>query len=135
MNPELQLLLERINQLEIRFNKLDRSDRFELQKNLSFIRGRIKGGIYAGQVSSGGVATDLPTGWTSATSATGVYTVTHNLGDTKYAVVVQAFKSAVNRNVFATVTAQTSTSFSVNTLLSDTPTDSDTAFFFILMRT
>lgn len=42
---------------------------------------------YAGYVGSdGSTGNDLPTGWTAAQDATGLYTVTHNLGSTDYFV-------------------------------------------------
>jgi len=46
-------------------------------------------GSFAGAVASTGTAQTLPKGWTSAKSATGVYTITHNLNltTTEYAVV------------------------------------------------
>jgi hypothetical protein len=42
-----------------------------------FVKGKA---IYTGSVSSSGTADGLPTGWTSAKTATGRYEVTHNTG-------------------------------------------------------
>ena len=72
--------------------------------------------IYAGYLSSG-VAVFLPAGWTSVKNGAGNYTVTHNLGTTRYAVVA----TSVNGDpadfgtfpIFITVTA---TNFRLNTL-------------------
>lgn len=44
---------------------------------------------YFGHVDNAGTAVILPTGWTSSVSL-GLYTVTHNLGVSNYAVVVAA---------------------------------------------
>lgn len=45
---------------------------------------------YGGKVSSVGAALLLPTGWTSAfNGGTNVYTVTHNLNNASYAVIIQ----------------------------------------------
>ncbi len=47
-------------------------------------------GIYPGRLASGGSATRLPAGWSSAATSTGNYRVTHNLGTTNYAAVATA---------------------------------------------
>lgn len=44
--------------------------------------------VYSGYINSNGTAgTPFPTGWSVAHTATGKYTVTHNLGNTNYVVV------------------------------------------------
>jgi len=42
---------------------------------------------YAGAITSSGTSTFLPSGWTVAHTTTGVYTVTHNLGNANYGIV------------------------------------------------
>lgn len=46
------------------------------------------GGTYAGIVAGDGTGTLLPDGWTSTRTATGEYTVTHNLGHQNYSVAL-----------------------------------------------
>lgn len=43
---------------------------------------------YAGRVADTGAAILLPKGWSSVQNGTGDYTVTHNLGNTNYSVVI-----------------------------------------------
>lgn len=46
---------------------------------------------YGGHVASGGTATHLPSGWTSAKTGTGQYTVTHNLGSANYSAIAMSY--------------------------------------------
>jgi hypothetical protein len=46
--------------------------------------------VYGGYVYAAGTALLLPAGWTSAKTSTGAYTVTHNLGTTRYSIVATA---------------------------------------------
>jgi hypothetical protein len=50
------------------------------------------GGCYVGHVASGGSAgTPFPSGWSVAHTSTGVYTITHDLGDTNYEVAITPY--------------------------------------------
>lgn len=52
-----------------------------------YVDGRIASivGTYGGKVNSNGTSAGLPTGWSSTSTGTGQYQVTHNLGTTSYA--------------------------------------------------
>lgn len=43
---------------------------------------------YAGEVASDGSTVLLPPGWSAVKDSTGTYTITHNIGDTRYAIVL-----------------------------------------------
>jgi hypothetical protein len=50
------------------------------------------GGSYVGHVAFGGSAgTPFPSGWSVAHTSTGVYTITHDLGDTDYEVAITCY--------------------------------------------
>jgi hypothetical protein len=50
------------------------------------------GGSYVGHVAFGGSAgTPFPSGWSVAHTSTGVYTITHDLGDTDYEVAITPY--------------------------------------------
>lgn len=49
--------------------------------------------IYWGLINTDGTAISLPTGWSSSSSGTGIYTVTHNLGATgNYAINITPYQ-------------------------------------------
>ncbi len=76
------------------------------------------GVTYAGIVTgfAGGIApaTNLPTGWSSGSSGTGIYTVTHNLGTTNYSIVATTYK-ILSFFGLCYITAHDANSFSVET--------------------
>ena len=82
---------------------------------------------FSGTVDSTGAAISLPSGWSSSKSATGTYTITHNLGTTAYTVV--ATPESTRR--FADALRDTNT---MNFYLYNSTSDSlaDTQFGFIL---
>ncbi len=88
--------------------------------------------VFHGFVNSDGTAgTPFPSGWSSAHTATGRYTITHDLGSTGYSVVATAQASTV-KNI--TIESRGSDSFIVRIAnLSDTLEDNN--FMFILCRT
>lgn len=87
-----------------------------------------KSGSYGGRVAADGTAISLPTGWSSAKTGTGQYTVTHNLGHTVYAVALTSLDNnlstvnlkAINNNTFTLIT------------WNNTPTNTDLPFSFVL---
>lgn len=56
-------------------------------------------GIYVGYVAANGTAVRLPAGWSSASGATGIYTITHNLGSTSYAIFTNSLDAHVTMRV------------------------------------
>lgn len=88
------------------------------------------GTSFGGNVASGGTATSLPSGWTSAKTGTGAYTVTHNLGSTDYGVSITS--SGGQFGVFA-VYAINSNSFDCSTV-SLAASLADCAFSFVLTQ-
>lgn len=82
---------------------------------------------FAGSITSGGAGTILPKGWTSAKTATGKYTVTHNLGHTSYAVVI----GGVGIGFWALENAPTANTFDYM-FLETSGVAGDRAAFFIL---
>ena len=84
--------------------------------------------VYAGRVADDGSAVNLPSGWTSAKTGTGQYTVTHNLGTTAYGVAGLSTSanqatinlSAINANDFRVIT------------WNNTPTNTDLPWAFVL---
>jgi len=65
---------------------------------------------YAGVVNADGTAARLPVGWSSARNSTGNYTVTHNLGDSIYVVVLTPYSG--NRHI-PYVSARANNTFTV----------------------
>lgn len=129
--PTLQQLEQELQQLKAALAALSVPGRHYFVNDVQIGAGkRLIGAIFGGSVSSAGVATNLPLGWTSSKTATGNYTITHNLNTTAYAVTITAFAAASPFKV-ANVLTQTSTTFTVDTTLAGADTDS--AFYFILM--
>ena len=130
--------MEPFEELTIRIENLEKTlkqfifpDKYLFPRNIELGVGKkITNFIYGGSVTSAGVATALPVGWTSAKTATGTYVVTHNLATVNYAVAVTPFATS-NAFKVANILAQTATAFTVDTTLSGVDTDS--AFFFILI--
>lgn len=87
-------------------------------------------GIYHGRVNSAGTAIRLPSGWTSSRTATGAYTVTHNLGTTAYTPMI----SVTDVSGVIAVVAATSTTIQVLTSLRSTGADTDAPFAFSIVR-
>lgn len=87
--------------------------------------------IFYGYVNDDGTeGNPMPSSFSSSTSATGVYTVTHNLGtSTGYAVVATALKSTLARS--AKIGTRSSNSFVVR-IFDDTGALQDSDFMFIL---
>lgn len=94
---------------------------------------RILGAIYAGEITSAGVAVMLPVGWTSAKDSTGRYTITHNLDTVAYAVTASPFITAVtaDRDTTVDVSARAANSFQINSY--SRGVEADAACFFMLM--
>jgi hypothetical protein len=63
--------------------------------------------LYAGRVTSSTTSSTLPAGWSASTSATGVYTITHNLGlaSSQYAVVLTVHYSTGVYQIVARTTS------------------------------
>lgn len=76
------------------------------------INGRQAIGIFDGSVTVTGTSVFLPSGWTVSLGSTGVFTVTHNLGNANYIVVALANtanswlvqRAVISANSFAVVT-------------------------------
>lgn len=77
---------------------------------------------YGGTVASTGSALFLPTGWSSTKTGTGAYTVTHNLNNTNYAVVLTASGGVLSIGVVYTINSNnfTLSFFSSGASLQDT---------------
>lgn len=85
--------------------------------------------MYAGLVTStGDEGTPFQSGWTSSTTGTGFYVITHNLGHTNYVPIVFPYSSQVRS---ANVTSLGTTSFTVN-IKNSGGTDTDNAFYFMV---
>lgn len=91
---------------------------------------------YVGSVTSSGTSTFLPSGWTVAHTSTGVYTITHNLGTTNYAVNVTGTGSFSYANVPGITNIGSNTcQITIGTIQvggSVTPTDNSFNFILIL---
>jgi hypothetical protein len=90
------------------------------------------GKIYSGRVAAAGTAIKLPSGWSSTKTATGKYTITHNLGTTNYTIV------AIANNRFATWEAIATNTFTIYIYGHDNVSGDmlfqDAAFHFILIK-
>lgn len=49
---------------------------------------------YIGAIQSNVAGTPFPTGWSVVNNSTGIYTITHNLGNTTYVVIASGLGSA-----------------------------------------
>jgi len=86
-----------------------------------------------GYVNSNGTAgTPFPSGWSVALTATGRYTVTHNLGTTNYVVLAIAADAAAVK--YCTIESRSTNSFIVR-IANVTPALEDNAFMFVLFQT
>jgi hypothetical protein len=85
----------------------------------------------SGRLGSDGTGVNLPRGWSSAKAGTGVYTVTHNLGTTDYAVIATCNSSNADLVQRVTVAAD---SFSIVTVAA-AGTAVDAPVSFLLTRT
>lgn len=83
--------------------------------------------IYSGQVSSNAAGSFFPAGWTLNHAGTGSYTLTHNLGDTNYAIVV----TSVSSNIYVAVTLGTN-SVDIETFDASSGSNTNADFVFIL---
>lgn len=129
----LEELQNEVGELRRLVDAIHRPGSYVFSKPVRFDAGaKIIGAIYPGIVDGDGTALSLPQFWTSATTGTGKYTVTHNLGTTSYVVVLTAVQSGLALKVpnLATVTAS---AFTVE--IDDTINYSNSRFHFILMRT
>jgi hypothetical protein len=90
------------------------------------------GKIYSGRVAAAGTAIKLPSGWSSTKTATGKYTITHNLGTTNYTIV------AIANIRFATWEAIATNTFTIYIYGHDNVSGDmlfqDAAFHFILIK-
>ena len=88
--------------------------------------------IFYGVITSAGAATEVPSGWSSAKTATGKYTITHNLGDTGYMVMLTAIHK------FPTLGTKNANTFTLHTFGHDNVSSDmlwyDAAFDFIVIR-
>ena len=100
--------------------------------NKKYVDGKTFGGIVD---ASGNPQTPFPIGWTSTKTATGEYTVTHNLNRLTYTVVVTpSGSSAGTDNVAWTIPTQNLNTFTVSFVQSNVPATSiNTNFNFILV--
>ncbi len=129
MSNELEQLKTRVKELETLVGRNLRPNEYVFNKNVRFDTGvKIIGGIYPGAVTGSGGTTFLPAGWTATKNTTGKYTVTHNLGHTRYTVVMSPSQNIADEH---DVSAKTSTTFSVELLLSGS--FADCPFNFMLM--
>ncbi len=115
MPNEIEQLKTRITELETLVGGIVRQGEYIFNKNVHFGAGtKILGSIYPGSVASDGSAINLPNGWSSTKTATGKYTITHNLNSTRYVV-----SASPNQNLATEhdVTSKTSTTFKLETRL------------------
>lgn len=93
-------------------------------------QGFIQPVMHFGYVNSGATMGTNPSGFSVSSSATGVYTVTHNLGTTSYSVICTP-RASVVKNI--TVSVRDTNSFTVRiSNLSDVLEDND--FMFVLAK-
>lgn len=95
--------------------------------------------VYRGHVSNAGSGTLLPTGWTSSVTST-LYTITHNLGISDYAVTVTARADANSGNpaadiCFPVIGATSSNSFTVAFFTNDNTTTKIATDFNFMLKT
>ena len=88
-------------------------------------------GIYAGSISSAGVISNGPTGWTASGPASSVFTVTHGLALTANSYNVIATVTGATAGV-AMITTRATNTFTVTTSDLATPTVGDRAFDFFM---
>lgn len=86
---------------------------------------------YGGVVNSTGGAIYLPSGWSSAKTGTGQYTITHNLGTTNYGVVPTIVG---NTGAYSSITSNGANTFIVGTNTTSTQVAADNAFSFVVAR-
>ena len=91
--------------------------------------GALNPSTFGGNVVSGAAGTLFPSGWTVTHTSTGVYTITHNLNTTAYAVVI----TLVTPGLIAAVTSRAANSFQVSTE-NLTPAAANGDFDFILTK-
>ena len=84
---------------------------------------------YAGYVNSDGTAGHLPSGWSSSTTGTGQYTVTHNLGTANYSAIAMSYAS----NSICKFNSVGTTNVQFVFLDSKTQSLNNTEFYFILI--
>lgn len=97
----------------------------------------VDGRINMGHVAANGTGSLLPTNWTSVKTATGVYTVTHNIGDSNYVVLLTPDVSAdqANNVIISVIFDYGSAAFKANLINVVGPVaDKDMAFFFMLVK-
>lgn len=86
--------------------------------------------IYTGYVNSGATGgTPFPSGWSVSTAGAGDYTITHTLGSSSYAVVVQSVLSIL----VACVLTRGTNSFRVTLTAPSSGTFTNSDFMFILI--
>jgi len=68
--------------------------------------------LYHADWSTAGTAVNLPTGWSSSKSATGIYSLTHNLGTTNYTATCTPYSASATQILY---TSKSTNSFNVNT--------------------
>ncbi len=113
MTPEE--IQKRIEDLEREIRSFKFINRFQFNKDISIGQNaRILGAIFPGSVASDGSTVHLPTGWTATRTATGKYTVTHNLNLTRYVVLASPSQNLATE---LDTNTPTSTAFKVETRL------------------
>lgn len=108
MTPTEQQLLQRVEQVERLVSPLVRGD----GKYTTIPPNAIYPTV--GDIAAGGTANKIPAGWSSVKNSTGNYTITHNLGNTRYVVLLTPFLSPAG-GVTVILSAMASTSFTVET--------------------
>jgi len=85
------------------------------------------GGAFGGRVADDGTAIYLPSGWSSAKTFTGVYTITHNLGHTNYSVAAVSMQTGTPAYTLA-LQAVGNNTFRIDVSQSGSAIDIDFAF-------
>lgn len=91
------------------------------------------GAIYAGRFNGDGSVGRLPSGWSVSKTATGSYTLTHNLGTANYLPMVQSFGATLNIGIeeVASVVAYSGTSVTIRSY--NGPFLSDSMIHFVIL--
>lgn len=135
MDTEQAEILSRLRKLEMWLGQFDKSDHYAFHKNIRMPNLRkFVGGVYGGKVADDGSAVDLPAGWSSAKSATGIYAITHNLGTTSYVVTTNVDISGdMDTSYTANFKDATTTSFKLNIVKQNAYQDTNKYFSFIVL--
>ena len=135
--PNTSNLERQLRELQQKFAILEREFHFHRHLETDRTR-RLFPTAYYGRVEADGTETDIPDGWSVSKTATGKYTITHNLGHSNYGVVVITdFQDDAANNVkISPIEDYDDTIFKVNCIKYPftAGTDADSDFFFILVK-